>query len=138
VLAAVHVHPLLSVGAGVVLGALLVMYWVNLGDPNVPASRRRIRRVSLFLMFGGIFSALCGTSLFDPDVDAERLSYVYSWTLTLGFVILVGLTAFADLFNSLRLHLERQARAAERTAEEVMQQLIRQQARGTSPDERAR
>lgn len=132
-LGAVHVSAAISVGVALLLACGVLTYWVTLGAPEVPVSRRRIRRLSLILMLAGLFCTLCGASFFDPEVPGQRLSYAYSWTLALASIVGVVLTAVADFVNSLRLHLGQQARVAERTAEEVMRQLLRKETGAASP-----
>lgn len=101
-LAATHFHLGLSVPAAALIAGWIVWYWRRLGRPDVPVSRRRIRRASMFLMVISLPMFVRALSVLDPKVDPRQ--YVATWMLAMAVVGLVILTAALDAINNLRLH----------------------------------
>jgi len=128
----IHVHWAAVVPVAVVALLFLAWYWKRLGRPEVIASRRRIRRVSLIIMAVVVVLVVRGLSFVDPAVEGR--AYAIIWTLAVVGVALVVMTAVVDALNSFRAHNEeRQAELAE-TAATVFKALERESARRrTSP-----
>lgn len=99
-LAAVHVHPVVSMLLACVVCAILVWYWHRLGGDEVPESRRRIRRASLVVMFASLPVMVRALSFVDEQTPVD---YIVSWAMILVLLLLVVLTAFIDLWNNVRL-----------------------------------
>jgi hypothetical protein len=102
VLAAVHVSPNVTVPVLVVCGLLLAAYWYRLGHPEVPVSRRHIRRLSVALMVISLPVFAKGLSFVDRGIDPR--GYIIAWTVACGFIIAVVVTAFMDMINNMRLY----------------------------------
>jgi len=100
-IAARHLHPTVAVVLAVILSAAIVVYWVRLGRPAVPSSRRLVRRVSLGLMLLTLVPLVRGTGFLDPDV--HHAAYLRSWAMVLLGVGAIVLTASIDAINSIRL-----------------------------------
>lgn len=101
-LAAVHVAPVYTVPAAVLLAAAVVWYWLRLGQTSVPASRRRIRRASLSLIFVTIPVIVSALSVVDPKQRAS--AYVVLWSAAVLCLLLIVVTAIFDALNNIRLH----------------------------------
>jgi uncharacterized membrane protein len=103
-LAAVHISPFVALPIAAILAATLVWYWVQLGATDVPRSRRWIRRFSLAMSFALLLAAVLGVSFIDPR--GQQSAYVVTWATVILIILMVMLTAVADIFNSLRLTRE--------------------------------
>jgi hypothetical protein len=68
----------------------------------VPASRRKIRRLSLVIMLLAMPMLVRGLSFVDPDVD--KRPYLLVWMTAFVMVLIVIVTALLDAVNTLRLH----------------------------------
>ncbi len=102
ILAAVHLSPAVTVSVALVISGLLVWYWLRLGSDRVPASRRKIRRLSLAVIVLSMPMLVRALSFVDPAVDKK--AYVIAWTSVTFMVLLVIATALMDAINNLRLH----------------------------------
>lgn len=102
---AIHLHPGLTLPVAGVLFAWMTWYWLRLGGECVPASRRKIRRISLVLM-------LAALPMFVRVLSFEgRMSpreYVVTWSMALLLMVLIIVVAGLDAMNNMRL-LQRQA-----------------------------
>jgi hypothetical protein len=101
-LGAVHLPPLISVSMASAIGAWIVWYWFRLGSANVPRSRRRIRRYSLFAIGVSLMFFVRGLSFVDRAVDPRN--YIITWSLALLMAAIVIVIAMLDAMNNLRLH----------------------------------
>ena len=99
-LAAVHLPPMLAIPVALLGCAWLVWYWRRLHV--APASRRRIRRVSLGTMVVAGVAVVAGLSFIDPDVAPNR--YVIVWAAAFASIAIVVCTAILDAMNSVHLH----------------------------------
>lgn len=72
---------------------------------DVPASRRRIRTANGWLMMFLAIALACATGVVST---ADKRTFVLCWMAVAGLTGMVLLLAWADAFNSLRMH--RQAR----------------------------
>ncbi len=96
-----------TVSVALLGAAWMVWYYRRLGRGDVPPSRRRIRRVSLSIMAAGLAPAVCGLSL-----SHGGTAFVASWSLVLAVMMVVLLTALADIVNTGRLVAQEQRREA--------------------------
>ncbi len=100
-LGAAHVPLAVTLPPCVVIAAAGAWYFRRLGRGDVPASRRRIRRTSLVLIFTSLVAGLAGLSLVDRD--AAPSAYVAVWLSVLAAAVGVMLAAAVDLANTARL-----------------------------------
>ncbi len=99
-LAAAHLAPALTIPLALLALLWLGWYWRRLD--RAPASRRRIRRVSLGTMVVAGAAVVAGLSLVDPDVAPNR--YILVWAAAFASIAVVVCTAILDAMNSVRLH----------------------------------
>ena len=124
-MAAVHLSPWLTVPVALVVVVWALAYWTMLGDAEVPASRRWIRRFSLVIMLIGLPALVRASSFVDPHVD--RMAYAQTWTVAIGALFLLIAVAVLDAINSVRLF------AAERA--ELFAESMRRRRRDPSSDD---
>ncbi|HWB19483.1 MAG TPA: hypothetical protein VG711_04215 [Phycisphaerales bacterium] len=101
-LADVHVAPVITIPPAIAVVVAAVWYWNRLGRPDVPVSRKKIRRFSIVLIIVLMPVLVSALSFRDPTVDRE--AYVYSWMISMGILLGIMGTAIADALNSVRLH----------------------------------
>jgi len=117
-LGAVHVSPVVSITTGALLWLVLVWYWMRLGKPDVPRTRRRIRRVSSAIMFVTLLALIAALSYLDDQ--AHRGAYMLTWAIVTLLLLMVIATAFIDAANNLRLHREARHRAVVDAASDIL------------------
>lgn len=93
--------------------ALAAWYWTRLGDPRMPAGRRRLRRMSLGAAVAGIPAVAAGFAIVDPD---ERpVAYAMVWAIALVAILAAVVLAMVDSLACLReLRTERRRLVEER------------------------
>lgn len=101
-LAAIHLNPWLTVPIGTLALGFLGWYWLRLGDPELPSSRRNLRRIATTLMIMTLPLLVAGLSLHDPSVNQR--GYLMTWTSVMGLVFLIVLLAMVDIANNARLY----------------------------------
>lgn len=111
--AVVHMPPVATVPLGVVAMVFLVLYWIRLGRPDVPRSRRIIRRSSIAIALVQIPLLFVSLSLVDPVVHPR--AYILCWLACLLLVVLIVVVAMADVVNNFRLHAAESTRLLEDT-----------------------
>ena len=124
-LAAVHLSPAYTIPPAVALSALFVWYWTRLGLPEVPHSRRRVRRFSLALMLISLPMFVRALSFVDPLVD--KRPYALAWTAVMFIVLLIIAAALMDAINNLRLHANQKHEEMMRAATELAIAIRRRQ-----------
>lgn len=124
-LAAVHLSPAYTIAPAVALSALFVWYWMRLGLPEVPDSRRRVRRFSLVLMLISLPMFVRALSFVDPLVD--KRPYALAWTAVMFIVLLIIAAALMDAINNLRLHANQKHEEMTRAATELAIAIRRRQ-----------
>ncbi len=120
-LAFVHISPWISVPGLIVLGLIIVGYWLRLGRASVPESRCTIRRISLALMMLSLPVLGKGLSFLDPKVEAT--SYLRTWTVAFILLGLVVISALVDAMNSVRLIQHEQKREMLEAAKSLHEEL---------------
>ncbi len=116
VFAAIHMSPAVTVPLGLFMTLVLAWYWHSIGLPDVPSSRRRIRRVSLGFIEATLICLVLAMSFIDHATQPS--AYVFAWTGVLLLLLLVLVTAVIDLVNNMRLEeFAKQDRVIEAAAE---------------------
>jgi len=93
--------PAVAIPIALLLVAVCLWYWKRLDRPDVPESRRRIRRLSLLLVLTALPGLVWCSSLLDHRRDPE--AYIVGWLACLMLVGLIVLTAIVDVLDTLRL-----------------------------------
>jgi len=128
-LAATHLSPWICVPFGAAAGLGLGVLWWKFGGPQVPASRRRIRRVSTVVALILVPILVAGLCFIDPNTTPRH--YAEVWTLAIALVFVLVLLAVVDVLNSVRLHANdhfRETDAAGRELDEAMRTARRERA----------
>jgi len=125
-IAAVHVDPRVTLPAAILVALILVWFWFRLGRPEVPPARRRVRRLSLFLMLLSLPAFVRGLSYLDREVPADQSDYLLAWSLGLMLALAVFLTACADVLVSMRIHRREYEKEIERAGAELREAVRRQ------------
>jgi hypothetical protein len=113
VIAVTHLPVVAVVPLACGLLGLAAWYWTRLGDPAVPAGRRRLRRMSLGAAVAGLPAIAAGFSIVDPDVRPVAYSLVWFIALVailaaVGLAMLDAVACLAELRRGqLRLREER-------------------------------
>jgi hypothetical protein len=93
-IALTHLPVLAVVPVACGLLALAAWYWTRLGDPQVPAGRRRLRRISLGAAVAGLPAVAAGFAIVDPD---ERpVPYAMVWAIALVAILAAVALAMLD------------------------------------------
>ena len=130
---AVHMPAAVTIPLALVVAGWIMWYWHRLAAPEVPDSRRRIRRASIIVILASLPILVRGLSFLDHDTDHSR--YIITWLLVLFTLGLVVVTAGIDLVNTLRI--ERKA-DRQRVAKAVAALAKSAKTAGpTTPDERS-
>jgi C4-dicarboxylate-specific signal transduction histidine kinase len=129
-----HLSAFVTVPLAIVIGLGLAWYWMRLGNSEVPASRRRIRRTSVVFMLTSLPMFVRGLSILESKTKPRE--YVLTWTMAMLMVALVMITAAIDAANNMRLHRRLRRQALEETAKELSREVKnrRHNAPATSPE----
>lgn len=100
-IAAVHFRPGIVVPIACVVAVAVLVYWRRLGSPEVPVSRRWIRRGSLGAMLLSLPLLVAGLSFVDPQRSGPV--YVLVWVGAMSLVVLVLALAVVDAMNTVRV-----------------------------------
>jgi hypothetical protein len=126
-IAAVHLSLRMTVPIALLIVVGLAWYWTALAEDEVPASRRRVRRLSMVLMLASLPAFVLGLSVFDPAVD--QIAYVIAWLVAIALVFLVFLSALLDVAVSMRIQRERYERDMRQAAAELREAMETQRER---------
>jgi hypothetical protein len=126
-IAAVFVDPWITMPLAILIAAGLMWFWYRLGQPHVPASRRRVRRLSVFLMLLSLPAFVRGLSYLDLKAPADRHGFVLAWSIGLLLVLAVFLAACIDILVSMRLHRHEYEKEIERAGKELRDAVRRRQ-----------
>ncbi len=102
---AVHLPAAVTIPLALVVAGWIMWYWHRLAAPEVPDSRRRIRRASLIVMLVSQPILVQALSFANPH-DTNPTAYVIAWLLVIFLVGLVLVTAGLDVLNTMRLQRE--------------------------------
>ncbi len=94
-------HPAVSIPIALICAVWIVWYWRRLGRPDVPESRRRIRRASMLVMIVTLPIMVRGVSFVD---ETSPIDFVVAWGMIILLILLLLVVAAIDLWNNLRLH----------------------------------
>jgi ABC-type Fe3+ transport system permease subunit len=130
----VFVDPRFSLPAALLVAAVLVAYWIRLGREDVPESRRRVRRISLFFMLLSLPAFVRGLSYLNPQ--QHPTDFILTWTVATMLLLLVIGTALADAVVSLRLHRTEFEREIEKAGSELREAVRRQKQEQSSVEAR--
>jgi len=114
----VHVDAWMTVPFAIVIAAGLLWYWIRLGADGVPLARRRVRRMSVFIMALSLPHFVRGLSYLDPVVN--QLEYVVAWSVGLLAILFVFLTACLDALLTVRMLRRDVQSAAGRAIDEIL------------------
>lgn len=103
--------------AGVVAIAIL-WYWVALDKPNVPASRRRIRRTSMVVMLVSLPVFVQSLSFINHQANPSQ--FVTTWTMLIVLLLLLIFTAIIDAVTTMKLHSEKQIQEMAKAAADML------------------
>lgn len=108
-----HLPPAIAVFGGVIVMLAVAWYWRRLDAPDVPETRRRIRRASMIVMLIAMPLFVYGAGFADHRADPQR--YAVIWAGAISLLLLVIFAAFIDMLNNLRIHRADAARASAMT-----------------------
>lgn len=94
------ISPWLSVPLAIAAGAALVWYFVRLGRPEVPRSRRWIRRASIACAIGGLPPLVRALSFVHPHED--RVGWAVAWSMVLFALVAWATLAVVDFMLTMR------------------------------------
>jgi C4-dicarboxylate-specific signal transduction histidine kinase len=100
-LAVVHLSPLISIPLATLTLGWMIWYWIHLGRPEAPSGRRKLRRVSLVLMFVLLPLLVAALSFLDPAHHQRQ--YIMAWMSAMLLVAILLIMAGLDALNTLRL-----------------------------------
>ncbi len=101
-----------------VLAFAILWYWIALDKPNVPASRRRIRRASMVVLLVSLPVFVQALSFSNHQTNASQ--YVIVWSMALLLLVLLVITAIADALNTMKLHRDKQIQEMARAAADML------------------
>ena len=90
----------LSLPVAIAMGALLVWYFVRLGRPEVPRSRRIVRRMSIVCALAGLPALVRALTFVHPHED--RAGWALAWSVTLLALVAWATLAVVDVILTLR------------------------------------
>jgi len=93
------------------LAAGSAWYWGRLARPGVPETSRRLRRFSILLSMLLLPGLVWCSAMIDHRVDP--VGYVTGWVACMGILLLIVLTAVADVLGTMLLHRRERRRLAE-------------------------
>lgn len=132
-LAAVHLSPVVTITVAAFVAAWVVWYWQRLSKPDVPPSRRLIRRLSLVVVTAALPVFIAAASFFTAEADG--VAYVRIWTAAMALLGLIVLLAMIDVVNNLRLHRIEYAAHRAQSLRELAEAITKKEANERSPAE---
>lgn len=100
-LAAVHLSPFITIAIAMLVLGWIIWYWIRLGRPHVPRSRRTLRRISLALMIILIPLLVAALSFLDPA--QHQRPYIMTWTGAMVVIAILVIVAGLDAMNTMRI-----------------------------------
>jgi uncharacterized membrane protein len=104
------VHPAITIPAAAAAIALIAWYWQRLSGPEVPDTRRRLRRTSMAIMVAFIFVSVGAMSFVNQQTNQSQ--FVVVWSIAISLLLIVVFIAFLDVLNNLRIQRRITAQAA--------------------------
>jgi O-antigen/teichoic acid export membrane protein len=101
--------------AAIALAILAIAYWRRLESPDVPETRRRIRRFSLLLALVLLPALVWSSSLVDHRADPA--AYIGGWLACFAILALIVFVAVVDALHSFVLHRREWRRHRDRYAD---------------------
>lgn len=101
-----------AVAIAVGLAAASAWYWRRLERPGIPEASRRLRRFSILLSMLLLPGLVWCSAVIDHRVDP--VGYVTGWVACMGILLLIVLTAVADVLSTMVLHRRERRRLIER------------------------
>ncbi len=132
---AVHLAPSISISIASVLAVLIVLYAWFLGRAEVPAPRRKIRRMSLIVMLATLPVLVRALSFINPSIQPTQ--YVVSWLIVLAAMIILIFLAIFDVFITAHVHAREQEARIRRDAPDLFKKLQREMNRKREGDHHA-
>lgn len=127
-IAVTHLPVVAVVPVACGLLGLAAWYWARLGDPRVPAGRRRLRRISLGAAVAGLPAIAAGFGIVDPDV--RPVAYSLVWLIALVAILAAVGLAMVDAVGCLAELRREQVTLREERRREVESTLAARPPRG--------
>lgn len=108
----------LTVPIAIVFGIAILWYWIALDKPDVPASRRRIRRASMIVLLVSLPVFVRVLSFISHQSNPSQ--FVIIWSMLLLLVLLLVITAIADVVNTMKIHREQQLQEMAKAAADML------------------
>lgn len=108
----------LTVPIAAVLALAILWYWTSLGKPNVPPSRRRIRRASMLVLLVSLPVSVQALSFISHQSNPSQ--FVIIWSMLLLLLLLLVITAIADVVNTMNMHREQQIKEMAKAAADML------------------
>lgn len=107
-----------TVPIAAVLALAILWYWIALDKPDVPASRRRIRRASMVVLLVSLPVFVRALSFISHQTDPSQ--FVIIWSILLLLLLLLVITAIADVINTMNIHREQQLQEMAKAAADML------------------
>ena len=108
----------LTVPIAALIAIAIIWYWLALGKPDVPASRKRIRQTSLIVMLVSLPVLVRALSFVSHQANPSQ--FVIVWSMLLVLLLLLVITAIADAINTMNIHREQQIKEMARAAADML------------------
>ncbi|MCH8822056.1 MAG: hypothetical protein IH984_00985 [Planctomycetes bacterium] len=108
----------LTVPTSAVIAVAILWYWVALDKPDVPASRRRIRRASMIVLLVSLPVFVRALSFISHQSNPSQ--FVIIWSMLLLLLLLLVITAIADVVNTMKIHQEQQLQEMAKAAADML------------------
>ena len=99
--AAVHFTPIITMPLAAIVLGWIAWYWIRLGRPEVPPSRRKLRRASLILIAVLLTLIVAALSFLDPA--QHQRPYIMTWTGAMLVIAILVIVAGLDAMNTMRI-----------------------------------
>lgn len=103
-----------TVPTAALIAIAIIWYWFVLEKPDVPTSRKRIRRTSMIVMLVSLPVLVRALSFVSHQTNPSQ--YVIVWSMLLILLLLLVITAIADAINTMNIHRDQQIKEMARAA----------------------
>lgn len=107
-----------TVPIAVLIAIAIIWYWLVLGKPDVPASRKRIRQTSLIVMLVSLPVLVRALSFVSHQANSSQ--FVIVWSMLLVLLLLLVITAIADAINTINIHRKQQFKEMAKAAADML------------------